>query len=200
MHYRFKPVHLPAWRESTPLYRLLRKNGKFNSSDEAKAAFEDLKHLLQSNPILASPAEAEPMLLYISATTQVISIIMAVEREEQRKAQRVQYPVYYVGEVLSSSKTRYPHYQKITYDVFMAARKLRHYFQANPITVVSHAPLSDIINNRDASGRVAKWVTELLPFEISYKPRSVIKSKALADFIVEWTEAQKIPQNIDLEY
>lgn len=51
------------------LYRLLRKGRKFHWSTEAKATFADLKHLLQSNPILASPAEAEPMLLYISATT-----------------------------------------------------------------------------------------------------------------------------------
>lgn len=44
------------------------------------------------------------------------------------------------------------------------------------------------------------WAIELLPFKITYKPRSVIKSQAIAGFIVKWTEAQQIPRNIDLEY
>src|SRR3954470_24845757 len=48
----------------------------------------------------------------------------------------VQRPVYYVREVLTESKQRYPHYQKIAYGVFLASRKLRHYFQEHPITVV----------------------------------------------------------------
>lgn len=74
----------------------------------------------------------------------------------------------------------------------MVARKLRHYFQENPIKVVSHALLTDIINNKDATGRVVKWAIKLLPFEIKYKPHSTIKSQALADFILEWTEAQQI--------
>lgn len=62
------------------------------------------------------------------ATTQVVSVVIAVEQEEAGKAQQIQRPVYYVSEVLTPCKNHYPHYQKITYGVFMAARKLRHYF------------------------------------------------------------------------
>ena len=49
--------------------------------------------------------------------------------------------------------------------------------------------MSDIINNCEATGRVAKWGIELAAFEINYKPRSAIKSQALADFVADWTEA-----------
>ena len=60
--------------------------------------------------------------------------------------------------------------------------------------MVSKAPLGDIINNADATGRVAKWGIELAAFDISYKPRTVIKSQALTDFIADWTEAiEKTP-------
>ena len=71
----------------------------------------------------------------------------------------------------------------------MASRKLRHYFQECSITVASEVPLNDIINNRDATGRIAKWAIELLPFDITYKPRRA-KSQVLADFVAEWTEAE----------
>ena len=62
------------------------------------------------------------------------------------------------------------HYQKIAYMVFMASRKLHHYFQESSVTVASKVPLNDIINNRDATGRIAKWAIELVPFDITYKP------------------------------
>ena len=76
-----------------------------------------------------------------------------------------------------------PTYQKIAYAVFVAPRKLRHYFQECSIAVASKVPLNDIVNNRDATGRIAKWAIELLPFDITYKPRWAIKSQVLADFV-----------------
>ena len=56
--------------------------------------------------------------------------------------------------------------------------------------MASEVPLNDIINNRDGTGRIAKWAIELLPFDITYKPRRAIKSQVLADFVAEWTEAE----------
>ena len=56
--------------------------------------------------------------------------------------------------------------------------------------VASEVPLNDIIKNRDATGCIAKWAIELLPFEITYKPRRAIKSQVLDVFIAEWMEAE----------
>ena len=71
---------------------------------------------------------------------------------EAGKEHPVQRLVYYISEVLIESKQRYPHWQKLVYGVFMANRKLKQYFQSHPITVVSSAPLGDIIQNREAIG------------------------------------------------
>jgi predicted dithiol-disulfide oxidoreductase (DUF899 family) len=54
------------------------------------------------------------------------------------------------------------------------------------MTVVSKAPLSTIINNSDAIGRIAKWSIELSAFDINYKARTSIKSQQLADFVADW--------------
>jgi ribonuclease HI len=116
---------------------------------------------------------------------------MVVERKEEAQEYGVERPVYYVSEVLTESKQRYPHYQKLAYGVFLASCKLRHYFYDHKITVVSKAPLKDIINNSDATGRVAKWGIELASFDIDYKPRTAIKSQALAEFMADWKEAQE---------
>jgi hypothetical protein len=101
----------------------------------------------------------------------------------------VQRPVYYVSKVLTGSKQRYPHYQKLVYGFLMAVRKLNHYFQEHVITVVRTAPLDDIIRNREATGRVTKWAIELVAHMINYEPLTAIKSQALAYFLVTWTES-----------
>lgn len=97
---------------------------------------------------------------------------------------QVQRPIYFASEVLTLCKTQYPHYQKIVYAIFMALRKLRHYFQECAVTVASEVPLSDIINNRDTTGCIAKWSIKLL-LEITYRSRQAVKSQVLADFMVE---------------
>ena len=82
----------------------------------------------------------------------------------------------------------------------MANRKLEHYFQSHPITVVSSAPLGDIIQNREATGRIAKWAIELGPYDLKYMPHTAIKSQALVDFINDWTELQAHEEKPDNTY
>ena len=61
------------------------------------------------------------MLIYMAETNRVISIVVVVERKEPGYKHGVQRTVYYVREVLTESKQRYPHYQKIAYGVFLAS-------------------------------------------------------------------------------
>ena len=73
----------------------------------------------------------------------------------------------------------------MTYGVYMAAKKLKHYFQDHPIEVVCIAPISEILGNKDASGRVAKWAIELAAYVPTYERRDAIKSQALVDFFID---------------
>src|SRR3954466_6484113 len=116
---------------------------------------------------------------------------MVVERPEEGKERPVQRPIYYISEVLTESRQRYSQYLKLVYAVFRAQRRLPHYLQEHPITVVSLVPLLDIIRNHEATGRVAKWDVEIGVHNIMYEPRKAIKSQALADFIADWEEAQQ---------
>ena len=110
--------------KALPLYSLLRRTEHFEWTDATTTELEDIKAILAANSILAAPTVGEPMLLYIAATHQVVSPVLVVEREMDRHKFPLQKPVYYVSTVLTPRKSRYPHYQKIAYAVFMASRKL----------------------------------------------------------------------------
>jgi hypothetical protein len=110
--------------KALPLYKLLKKTKDFKWTKEAAAALEEIKTLLAGNPILAAPGLNEPMLLYILATNQVVSAVLVVERAMEGHKLQVQRPMYYVSEVITPCKTRYPHYQKMAYALFKASRKL----------------------------------------------------------------------------
>jgi hypothetical protein len=123
-----------------PLYRLLRKTECFTWTSEAEEAVRNLKALLTNAPILVPPATGEAVLIYVAATTQVVSAAIVVERLEEGHALPVQRPVYFISEVLSETKIRYPQIQKLLYAVILTWRKLRHYFESHPVTVVSSFP------------------------------------------------------------
>jgi hypothetical protein len=120
----------------------------------------------------------------------VISVVIVVERTEEGHTPPVQRSVYYFSEVLTETKARYPQIQKLLYVVVLARRKLRHYFEAHPVTVVSLFLLGEIIRNPDAVGRIAKWSVELMGETLAYTSRKAIKSQILVDFVAEWTDTQ----------
>ena len=90
--------------KALPLYQLMKKSSDFTWTEEAQVAFDELKKQLSTRPVLAAPKEKEPLLLYIATTSQVVSVAIVVEREEEGKERKMQRPVYFISEVLTPSK------------------------------------------------------------------------------------------------
>jgi hypothetical protein len=155
---------------------------------EADQALSQLKDFLSKPPVLTTPRKKEQLLLYLTATTHVVSSAIIVERQEEGRAYPVQRPVYFVSKVLLESKARYHPVRKLLYAVLITSQKLQHYFQEYLISVVTYYPLSDIVRNQDATGRISKWAVQLGALNIDFKPRIAIKSQALVDFMAEWRE------------
>jgi hypothetical protein len=183
-----------------PFYKLLKKVDKFQWTSEAQEALDALKKFLTTPLVLkpsrrATPSQpAEDLLLYISCTTHVVSTALVVERAEEGHTYPMQHPVYFISEVLSPSKKKNPQVQKLLYAVLLTSRKLHHYFDDHKVIVVTGFPIGDILHNKEAVGRIAKWVCELGAHDIEFRPRTAIKTQALVDFVSEWTE-QQVPDN-----
>jgi hypothetical protein len=94
--------------KALPLYRLLKKSEHFSWTLEAEEPLAKLKATLSNSLILVPPTLGQPLLLYVAATTQVVSAVLVVERAENGHTLVVQRPVYFISEVLSETKVRYP--------------------------------------------------------------------------------------------
>jgi hypothetical protein len=81
----------------------------------------------------------------------------------------------------------------------MSARNLRHYFEAHTIRVLTYQSLHDIFRNRDNSGRISKWASELSKYILDFEKRNAIKSQILADFIADWMELRAQADDIAQE-
>ena len=84
-----------------PFFKLLKKTDKFEWTEEANEAFKRLNTYLTTSPVLTPPKIYEDMMLYIAATSTMISTVIVVEREEEGRVYKVQRPVYYISKVLS---------------------------------------------------------------------------------------------------
>jgi len=135
---------------------------------------------------LSKPSPSATLLLYLAALPTTISVVLVEEKEHENKMK--QFPVYVVSEALSGAKLNYSKLEKIAYIVVMASRKLKHYFQAHHIKVLSSQPLEALFCYSEAIERIKKWATELNEFVVDFEHRSTIKSQALTNFIVDWTQ------------
>jgi CRISPR/Cas system-associated protein Csx1 len=115
----------------------------------------------------------------------VVSTAIVIEQGELDTNHKVQYLVYFISKVLSDSKTRYFHIMKLAYALLITSHKLSHYFQVHQIEVQTSSTLGEILNNKEATEKIAKWAIELSMYNIVYKPRTKIKAQALSDFVAK---------------
>jgi hypothetical protein len=73
-----------------PFFKLLKKANKFVWHNEAQKAFKALKESLTTPSVMTPPISKETLLLYISATNNVVSTVLVTEREEEGQAYPIQ--------------------------------------------------------------------------------------------------------------
>ena len=165
-----------------PFFRTLRKS--FEWTDECQKAFEDLKKYLSSPPLLSPSKPGEELYLYLAVSQAAVSA--ALVREEDR-SQRL---VYFISRAFRGAEARYPQMEKLAFTLVTAARKLKPYFQAHTIIVLTDRPLRRAMSSPEAARQMALWVVELSEFDIQYHPRTAIKGQVVADFINEFAQSE----------
>ena len=119
----------------------------------------------------------------------------AVSSKLIREELKIQKPIYYTSQAFQDAEARYPRIEKLAFALIVALRKLCPYFQTHVILVMTDQPLQKAMGRPDAEGRIVQWAMELSQFDVDYRPRTVIKVQALADFVAEFTMADQDPKS-----
>ncbi|GJU61699.1 reverse transcriptase domain-containing protein [Tanacetum coccineum] len=128
--------------KSLPLFKTLKKctkKGDFRWTTAAEEAFTQLKQHIAALPTLVAPRPGEELIMYLSATHGAISAVLLTDRDS------VQTPVYFVSKALKETEINYSAMEKLILALVFAAKRLRRYFQAHPIVVITDQPIKQIL-------------------------------------------------------
>ena len=145
-----------------PFFRVLKKS--FEWTDECQKAFEDLKKYLSSPPLLSSSMLGEKLYLYIAISQAAVSAALV---KEEGGSQRL---VYFISRAFRGAEERYPRIEKLAFALVTVVRKLKPYFQAHTIIVLTDQPLKRAMSSPEAAGRMALWAIKLSEFDVQYRP------------------------------
>jgi hypothetical protein len=160
-----------------PFFKILKKAFVWDSKCEE--AFGKLKEYLVNHPLLSRPVEGKVLYMYLAVSSSAVSSALIQEDKG------IQKPVYFTSRALRGAEERYLRIEKLAFALIVSARKLRPYFRAHAIRVLTEYPL----------GRLVNWAVELGQFDIEFHLQTVIKGQALADFVLEFCN---IPGSRDL--
>nr|GEX90467.1 reverse transcriptase domain-containing protein [Tanacetum cinerariifolium] len=129
--------------KSLPLFQTLKKcikKSDFHWTAEAEQAFQQLKQYLSELPLLVAPKPQEELIMYLSATYGAISAVLMAERGT------TQTPIYFISRALQGRELNYSPMEKLVLSLVFAAKRLRRYFQAHPITVITDQPIKQVMS------------------------------------------------------
>ena len=149
--------------ELRPFFLAIRKGGANGWTDSCQSAFEKIKHDLRQPPILASPLPGEKLYMYLAVSEWAISAVLF--RCPSHKEHK---PIYYVSRALADVETKYSKMELTSLALRSAAQKLRPYFQAHPVVVLTDQPFRNILHKLDLTGRMLQWAIELSEYGIEF--------------------------------
>ena len=130
-------------KKCRPLFQALKKNGAgFHWNEECGITFQGLKRYLTSLPLLSKPSSGETLYLYLTVSKSALSEALVQEDEGIQKL------MYYVSRSMNGPETRYQRLEKLVLALFIISRKLKHYLQTFPITVLTEHLLRSVAKNQ----------------------------------------------------
>ncbi|GJX69202.1 reverse transcriptase domain-containing protein [Tanacetum coccineum] len=125
----------------------------------------------KKNALLES--KKETLYAYLAVSKEVVSSVLLTDRKWK------QCPIYYVSRTLNEAERNYALMEKLALSLLHMTRRLRRYFDAHPIKVITDQPIKQILNKTEASRKLAQYVVKLGAYNITFEPRNAVKGQAL---------------------
>ncbi|GJR63960.1 reverse transcriptase domain-containing protein [Tanacetum coccineum] len=175
-----------------PFFNTLKNITKENKHEyrwtpEAEEAFQQMKRLIMSLPSLTPPFPKETLYAYLAVSKEAVSAVLLTDQNGR------QCPVQYVDHerTLNEAERNYSPLEKLALSLINMTRRLRRYFEAHPVKVITDQPIKNILSRTEASGKLAKYAVEIGTYKISFMPRNAVKGQVLADFLSDAPDGER---------
>ncbi len=143
-----------------PLYQCTEKARNFHWTSETEKAFQTLKQLLASAPVLGYPHPEGHLLLDTDASAHAIGAVLS---QVQQGEERV---LAYYSRALGKSELHYCTTRRELLAVVKSIGHFHHYLYGRRFTVrTDHAALKWLMNFRQPEGQVARWIERLQQYD-----------------------------------
>ncbi|KAH6776184.1 hypothetical protein C2S52_013745 [Perilla frutescens var. hirtella] len=161
--------------------RIMKKGVSFEWDESCRNAFKSIKEYLMKAPVLVAPVAGRPLILYIAAQERSVRALLAQENENEKEN-----ALYYLSRMMTPNELKYSPVEKLCLSLIFSIKKLKHYFQAHTVRLISKTnPLKYVMMRSVMSDRLACWYLQLQQFEIIYVPQKAVKGQVLAYFLAD---------------
>ncbi|XP_074278078.1 uncharacterized protein LOC141601683 [Silene latifolia] len=163
-----------------PIFKKLKVREHVMWDDQCQAAFDKIKEVLYSPPVLSPPVVGLPSSLYLTVTDTAMGAIFAQTVDKEERA------IYYISKKFLNYEVKYTSFEKTCLAQVRATKKLRHYMLSYSVSVYSKMDLIKYSFEKPVlNRRMSRWTLMLSEFDLKYVPLNVIKGKAVADFLAD---------------
>ncbi|GKD52696.1 reverse transcriptase domain-containing protein [Tanacetum coccineum] len=139
-----------------PFFETLKNITKENKdeyrwTEEAELTFQELKRLILELPTHTTPEQKDALFIYLAASHEAVGGVPVANRKGKQTSIR------YVSRTLHEAERNYAPLEKLALCLLHLSRRLRRYFEANPIKVITDQPIKQILNKPEVSGKLAKY-------------------------------------------
>ncbi|CAL8090111.1 unnamed protein product [Prunus armeniaca] len=147
-----------------PLCNLLAKDMDFVFDQNCENAFNALKKMLTTAPIIIPPDWSLPFELMCDASDYAVGAVLG------QRVDKKPHAIYYASRTLNDAQLNYSTTEKELLDVIFALEKFISYFITNKVIVYTdHAALKYLLAKKDAKPRLIRWILLLQEFDLEIK-------------------------------
>ena len=151
---------------SKPLCRLLEKDANFVFDESCRSAFEEIKSILVSAPIILTPDWSNEFEIMCDGSDYAMEVVLGQRTEKIFKA------IYYATKTFNEAQENYSTIEKEMLAMVFACEKFRPYILGSHIVIhTNHAAIKYLMAKNDAKPRLIIWVLLLQEFDLEIKDR-----------------------------
>ena len=157
---------IPNFSEiAKPIIKLTKIFAKFDWNTHCQTAFDLLKELLTTAPVLTYPDPNNPYILYTDASDECIGACLTQIHDnvdEKLSTTPCEKPNYYFSHKLTKSQINWLVIEKEVFAIFYALQKLDQYLHDSEFVIrTDHNPLKNLMNSTIENKKIQYWTTNV---------------------------------------